>query len=229
MRHIAEGTDHLLFLLALLLPAPLLFSGSHWTGFVGVRQSLLRIVRVVTAFTLGHSITLALSALGLVHVPSRPIEALIAVSIMVSAVHAFRPIFPGREPAIACFFGLVHGLAFATTLAALGLVRWELVASIFGFNLGIETMQLIVVIVTLPSLILMSRTPAYAVMRIGGAVFAALASFGWIIERLLDKRTPVDLIVDSVAGHAVWLATVLFCSSVLFWIYYNPRQRATAS
>ena len=69
MRHIAEGTDHLLFLLALLLPAPLLVIGSRWAGFAGVRHSLLRILKIVTAFTVGHSITLALAALGAVDHP----------------------------------------------------------------------------------------------------------------------------------------------------------------
>src|SRR5579862_5567273 len=147
MRHIAEGTDHLLFLLALLLPAPLLVVGSRWSGFAGARQSLVRISKVVTAFTVGHSITLALAALGVVRVPARPIEVLIAFSILVSAIHAVRPLFPGREAIVAAFFGLIHGLAFATTLGELGLGRWERVVSILGFNLGIETMQLIVVAV----------------------------------------------------------------------------------
>jgi hypothetical protein len=145
IRHIAEGTDHLLFLLVLLLPAPLGVVGSRWAGVTGVRRSLLRILRIVTAFTVGHSITLGLAAFGFVHVPSRPVEVLIAVSILVSAVHALRPIFPGKEAAIAAFFGLFHGLAFASTLSDLGLARWERVAGILSFNLGIETMQIAVV------------------------------------------------------------------------------------
>lgn len=97
MRHIADGSDHLLFLLALLLPAPLLALGSRWARFAGVRHTLLQILRVVTAFTAGHSITLALAAWGLVRVPSRPIEVLIAVSILVSAIHAVRPLFPEKK------------------------------------------------------------------------------------------------------------------------------------
>lgn len=157
MRHIAEGTDHLLFLLALLLPAPLLVFRSRWAGFAGVRHSVLQTLRVVTAFTVGHSITLALAALGLVRVPSRPIEVLIAFSILVSAAHALRPLFPGREAGIAALFGLTHGLAFASTLQNLELGWWERVVSILGFNLGIETMQLFVVAATIPSLILLSR------------------------------------------------------------------------
>lgn len=215
VRHIAEGTDHLLFLLALLLPAPLALSHSRWRSPAGVRESLIRILKVVTAFTIGHSITLALAALGIVHVPARPIEVLIAVSILVSAIHAIRPIFPGRESAIAGFFGLIHGLAFATTLGELGLGRWERVASIFAFNIGIETMQLIVVVATMPSLILLSRSRAYAALRVGGAVFAGLASAGWIAERLFDQHTPVDFVVDGLAHHADWIACLLLLVSIV--------------
>ena len=161
MRHIAEGTDHLLFLLALLLPAPLLAVGGRWAGSAGVRPSLLRILKVVTAFTVGHSLTLALAAMGVVKVPGRPIEVLIAVSILVSAVNAMRPVFAGREAVVAGFFGLIHGLAFASTLSVLGLGRWERLLSILGFNLGIEAMQLMVVAAVLPSLLLLSRSRGY--------------------------------------------------------------------
>ena len=90
--------------------------------------------------------------------PSRPIEVLIAVSILVSAARALRPLFTVREAGIAAFFGLIHGLAFATIIGELGLGQWQRVAGILGFNLGIETMQMIVVAVTMPSLILLSRT-----------------------------------------------------------------------
>ena len=137
----------------------------------GVRQSLLRILGIVTAFTLGHSITLTLAAFNAVNVPSRPVEVLIAVSILVSAVHAWRPIFPGKEAWIAAFFGLIHGLAFAATLGRLGLARWDRVAGILAFNLGIEAMQMLVVAAILPSLMLMSRTRVYPILRIGGASF----------------------------------------------------------
>jgi hypothetical protein len=227
MRHIAEGTDHLLFLLALLLPAPLLVFGSRWTGFAGVRQSLLQILKVVTAFTVGHSITLALAALGLVRVPSRPIEVLIAVSILISAVHALRPLFPGREAGIAAFFGLIHGLAFATTLGQLGLGRWERVASILGFNLGIETMQLVVVAATMPSLLLLSRTSAYSVLRIGGALFAGVAAIGWIGERWLNVPAPVNAVVDRLAQHAGWIAGGLFLLSLIGWSLRQILTRPT--
>jgi hypothetical protein len=221
MRHIAEGTDHLLFLLVLLLPAPLLVAGGRWRGTTGVRTSLLRTLRIVTAFTLGHSITLALAAFGVVHLPNRPIEVLIAVSILVSAIHALRPLFPGREAGIAAFFGLIHGLAFASTLSGLGLGRWERLGGILSFNLGIETMQLAVVAATLPSLILMSRTRAYPGLRICGALFAGVASVGWIVERSLGTQSWVDVVVNALAHHPVWIAGGLFLLSLVCWAFEN--------
>jgi hypothetical protein len=221
MRHIAEGTDHLLFLLVLLLPAPLLVAGGRWRGTTGVRTSLLRTLRIVTAFTLGHSITLALAAFGVVHLPNRPIEVLIAVSILVSAIHALRPLFPGREAGIAAFFGLIHGLGFASTLSGLGLGRWERLGGILSFNLGIETMQLAVVAATLPSLILMSRTRAYPWLRICGALFAGVASVGWIVERALGTQSWVDVVVNELAHHPVRIAGGLFLLSLVSWALEN--------
>ena len=163
----------------------------------------------------GHSLSLAAGALNVVHVPSRPVEALIAVSILISAVHAFRPVFPGREAAIAGGFGLVHGMAFAATLAELGLSRWERVASVFGFNLGIEAMQLLVVAAALPSLILLSRTRLYSSIRIAGAVFAGTAAAAWIVQRLWDFPNPADALVTALAQRAGWIAVGLTLLGVI--------------
>ncbi len=101
MRHIAEGPDHLLFLLALLLPAPLIASAGRWQTRKSAGASVRTIVGVVTGFTPGHSISLALAAAGWVAVPTRVVEVLIAVSILVSCVHAWRPLFAGKEVWIA--------------------------------------------------------------------------------------------------------------------------------
>jgi HupE / UreJ protein len=209
MRHIAEGTDHLLFLLVLLLPAPVLVLCGRWMGYADIRPCLLSVGRIVTAFTLGHSLTLAAGALDLVHAPSRPVEVLIAGSILISAIHALRPMFPGREAIIAGCFGLVHGMAFATALGEFGLSRWERVASILGFNLGIETMQLLVVAAALPSLILLSRTCLYSAIRISGAVFAGSAAAAWIAQRLWNLPNPADALVAVLAQHAGWIAAGL--------------------
>ena len=223
MQHIAEGTDHLLFLLVLLLPAPLLVLGSRWQATASVRQSLLRIAGIVTAFTIGHSLTLTLAAMSVIHVPGRPVEALIALSILVSAIHALRPIFPGREAWIAAFFGLIHGLAFATTLDRLGLSRWDRVAGILAFNLGIEAMQMLVVALVLPSLLLLSCTPAYPWLRVGGAIFAGVASSAWIAERVFGVQTPVDAVVNGFAHTGLWGAATLFIVSLAV-TYLSPAK-----
>jgi hypothetical protein len=154
-------------------------------------------------------VTLAAGAIGLVHVPSRPIEVLIAVSILVSAAHALRPVFPGREPVIAGCFGLIHGLAFATTLTGLGLGRWDRVASIFGFNLGIEAMQLVVVAIAMPSLILLSRTRLYPSIRTAGAQLAGAIALVWIVQRVWDLPNPTDALVMAIAQRAGWIAAGL--------------------
>ena len=218
VRHIAEGTDHLLFLLALLLPAPLLYRNGHWAAFADVRHAFLQILRVVTAFTVGHSLTLAMAASELVRVPGKPIEVLIAVSILISAIHAMRPLFPGREAFIAGGFGLIHGLAFASTLAELGLYGWERVTSISAFNVGIEAMQILVVLCVMPSLILLSRTTVYKPFRWCGAIFAGVAACGWIIERVTGHSLAVDRAVDSLARHSSLSVSILFCASaVISW------------
>jgi hypothetical protein len=201
-RHIWEGTDHLLFLLVLLLPAPLLARARGWREADTLRGSFRRIVRIVTAFTLGHSLTLAAAALGVLRLPGRPVEVLIALSILVSAAHAVRPLFPGRESLVAASFGLVHGLAFATVLAGAGVDGAALAGSLLGFNVGIELMQCAVVLAVLPVLLAWSRTPLYAPLRLLGAAFAALAACGWLVERALERPNPMARIVEVAAEHA---------------------------
>ena len=216
--HIAEGTDHLLFLLTLLLPAPLLAVAGRWRGRTTLRRSLIHILGIVTAFTLGHSLTLALAGLGVVHLPSQPVEVLIALSILVSAIHAIRPLFPGREAIIAAAFGLIHGLAFASALNELGVTGWYRLISLMGFNLGIEAMQLAVVAATLPALLLLSRTRFYAIFRIIGAGFACAASSGWIAERILGRQNLVGSAVQTLAHHGVGLCAGLWVCSAVAWL-----------
>ncbi|MDO7850640.1 HupE/UreJ family protein [Hymenobacter convexus] len=226
VRHIAEGTDHLLFLLVLLLPAPLLLTKARrWGRFGGVRYSLGRLVKVVSAFTLGHSITLLAGALGWLRLPSQPVETLIAVSILVSAMHAVRPLFPGREGWVAAGFGLVHGLAFASTLAELNLPPAPMALSILGFNIGIELMQLFVIALTVPWLLLLSQTPSYPAVRMAGAVAAAMAALAWVVERLTSQPNPLTALVARLAQHAPWLLAALAVVAVLsFW-----RQRTAGA
>lgn len=182
--HIAEGYDHLLFLLALLLPAPLLAAGQRWGGPRPARDTFRALAWIVTAFTIGHSTTLILAAFFGVRLPAQPVEAGIAFSVLISAIHAARPLFPGKEPLVAGLFGLVHGLAFATLVSNFGLGAGTRATAILGFNLGIEAVQLGVVLLALPLLLLLARQPWGAKVRLVLTAVTGLAALVWLAERL---------------------------------------------
>ena len=225
--HIAAGTDHLLFLLTLLLVAPLLAVGGSWASFKGTRQTLSTILKIVTAFTVGHSLTLVLGALLKLQLPAQPIEALIAVSILVSAVHALKPLFPKREVLVAGGFGLIHGMAFSFTLSELNLSAAQMVLSLLGFNLGIELMQLLVIAMIMPSLILLARTPLYTGIRIFGATLATIAALGWLAERLLARGNTVTSLVEAVAGGGLWWVTGLACLALVATLWQRFKSSAS--
>ena len=218
MQHIKEGTDHLLFLLALLLPAMLLVKGKKWGGFGGTRYSIIRLLKIVTAFTIGHSVTLLVGALGWLRLSAQPVEILIAVSILVSAIHAIYPIFPGGEMYVAAGFGLIHGLAFASALANLHLSAGAMALSILGFNLGIEFMQLFVVIVIMPWLVLLSLTKWYKFIRITGATLAGIAALAWIWERTSGDANIISNTIVKLSQYAVWGITGLALFSLSIYL-----------
>ncbi len=223
-RHIAEGTDHLLFLLALILPAPLVASGGRWGGYAGGKAALRRIVKVVTAFTVGHSITLVLGALGWARLPGAVVESAIALSILVSALHALVPIFSGREVFIAGGFGLVHGLAFAATLTSFGFDPLMLASSVLGFNLGIEAFQLLVILAAMPWLLLLARTRVYRPFRVAGATLTGVAAAAWFAERAFGWANPVDPFVEGVASHPLGLLAGLVILNIAATLARNDMN-----
>ncbi|WP_427918991.1 HupE/UreJ family protein [Streptomyces sp. cg40] len=222
--HILEGTDHLLFLLILLLPAPLRAARNRWRGTVDARTAVGRIARTTLAFTLGHSLSLALSAFGDLDIPARPVEAFIAFSILVGAVHAVRPLFPGREAVIAGFFGLGHGMAFSLVLADMHLSTTQLALSLAGFNLGIEAMQLLLVLLALPSLLLLTRVRGRSALRCTCAALTACAAVGWLLDRV-GVPNPVARAADSAGSHTSQLFLVLACTAVLSTVRLGIRHR----
>ena len=216
MAHIADGTDHLLFLLALLLPAPLIREGGRrWGGYIGTRRTLVRLAKLVTAFTLGHSLTLIVGAFGNIAIPATPVEVAIALSIFVSALHAWRPLLRGREAWVAAGFGLVHGLAFSQVIAGGGLEGWNKAAAVLGFNLGIEAVQLLVVAAVVPWLMLLAWSGRYTPVRLIGALLAAVASLGWALERLTGASNPVSAHLEGLRAAAPWILAVLAILAVL--------------
>jgi hypothetical protein len=185
-RHIAEGTDHLLFLLTLLLPAPLASQAGRWSGCVPPRRALMRLISIVSAFTVGHSLTLILGAALNISVPQKPVEVLIAASILVAALEAWRPlVFAKAGPLIAGGFGLIHGMAFSAAIGEHLNSAWEKAEAIAGFNLGIEAVQMLIVLVVTPVLIFLARTRAYAPIRLVASAGAGCAAVVWVISRIL--------------------------------------------
>lgn len=189
MAHIASGYDHLLFLLCLLLPALRPHAGAPGagSGLPPPRAVLLEVAKVVTAFTVAHSVTLSLAALHWVSLPARLTESAIAASVLLAAAMNLQPAPPLRRWQAAFAFGLVHGFGFASAVDELGVPGASLLPTLLGFNLGVELGQLAVVAALLPlGLALRGRDwwPG-AVLRRGSQLIALLALL-WLVERAFD-------------------------------------------
>lgn len=207
--HIATGTDHLMFLFALVLVAPVSATHRRWTTTKKTADTLRALVRVVSAFTVGHSVTLALGALGSLHGSSTLIEAAIALSILATAAHAIRPIFPRQEAWVALLFGLVHGLAFADTLVDSDLGHAQAVWTLLGFNTGIELAQLGLLLLVVPWLLLLARTRFYAAFRVGAGSVALVFASGWLLERTTGFENPIARPLAWLEAHPLELLVAL--------------------
>jgi hypothetical protein len=182
--HIWIGIDHVLFLIALILPSVLRRRAGEWEAVPNFRPALMNMIAIVTCFTIAHSITLSIAALGVVRLPARPIEAIIALSIGAAALYnIYRP-FDVREWFLAFAFGLFHGFGFANVLAEMELERGFLVLSLLGFNLGVELGQIAIIAVVFPLLYALRNSRLYLpAMRYGSALLIAIALF-WFVERV---------------------------------------------
>jgi hypothetical protein len=187
--HIWIGFDHVLFLLSLLLPAVWRRGGGRWEPVSRFGPASWEVFRVVTAFTVAHSITLSLAALELVSLPSRLVESAIAASVLFAALNNLFPLVGDRRWLMAFGFGLIHGFGFASVLTDLGLPQGALISSLFGFNLGVEVGQLAIVAVFLPLAYAMRGTRFYArVVFAGGSVLVIMLSAVWLLERAFNMR-----------------------------------------
>ncbi|HSV84198.1 MAG TPA: HupE/UreJ family protein [Ramlibacter sp.] len=185
--HIWIGFDHVLFLLALLLPAVLMHQSGRWQAVAHFRPAFRDVVRTVTSFTVAHSITLSLAALGVVSLPSRLVEATIALSVLLAALNNVRPVIEQWRWVMAFAFGLIHGFGFASVLGDLGLPREGLLLALVGFNLGVEAGQLAIVAVFLPLAFMLRGTATYRRgLMAGGSLLVALLAFAWMVERAFD-------------------------------------------
>ncbi|MDD5461265.1 MAG: HupE/UreJ family protein [Methylococcales bacterium] len=187
--HIWTGYDHILFLLSLLLPAALYRQTGQWHPEIRFRPVLIDVIRIVTAFTIAHSITLSLAILEVISVPSRWIESTIAASVVVAALNNIYPLISKKLWLVAFGFGLIHGLGFANVLKDLGLPQQMLLLSLLAFNLGVEAGQLIIVSAFLPLAYWLRHTQWYRKLFIPvGSFLIAMLAFIWLLERSLDLK-----------------------------------------
>lgn len=189
VKHIAIGFDHILFLVALLLPAVLIRQNGAWIPVADLRTALWSVFRIVTAFTVAHSITLSLAVLDIVQLPSRFVESAIAASVLLTALDNLRPFLPRKRWLVAFTFGLLHGFGFASVLVDLKLPASTLMLSLLGFNVGVEIGQLILVAILVPLAYVSRASWGYSriVLGAGSAVIAAI-SLGWLAERSLNLQ-----------------------------------------
>jgi hypothetical protein len=183
--HVAIGYDHIAFVLLLLLPSVLHGSRTGWKAATSLRQVAADLGRIVTAFTVAHSITLALAATGTVNVPGKPIEVAIAGSIVIAGLLNLFPAGASWRLRLAFGFGLVHGFGFANALRESGAGETRLLPMLAGFNLGVEVAQLTIVALTLPVLWRLSRGPGYAKSLLPAlSVATAVTGAIWFANRL---------------------------------------------
>lgn len=190
LAHIATGADHLLFLVALLLPCVLTKDADGWRPAGTLRGVALTVLKVVTAFTVAHSLTLALAVTGVVRPLPRVIEPAIALSIVFAAVENLTGRAARGRWRTAFVLGLLHGFAFSSALVDLGLRGVALATTLVGFNLGIELGQLLLVLVVLPLLFGLRTWGGYRVwvLRLGSAAIALVACV-WVVQRALPSDT----------------------------------------
>jgi HupE / UreJ protein len=184
VHHIWNGYDHMLFLVTLLLPAVVMRSGNVWRPVESLGGAVWATTRVVTAFTLAHSITLSAAASGIVELPSRLVECVIAASVAVAAINNLFPVVSQRVWIAAFVFGLMHGFGFASVLTDLGLPPGGRLVALFAFNVGVELGQLAVVAGLLPVLFLMRRSSTYTQVALpAGSMVIMVIGVTWILQR----------------------------------------------
>jgi len=207
--HIRTGPDHIFFIFVLLLPAVLILVAGVWYPAPAFAGSLWRVVIVATMFTLAHSITFTLAGLDILPLPPAKLtETVIAVSIVVAALHNLKPFFGHSEWAIAFVFGLFHGMGFAGFVEELEIDQATKLVSLLGRNVGIEIGQIVIIVLTLPALYILSRTRFYRPFFVVSSLVLASISLVWVFERSLEFDAGISRFVDAAV---VWPRSLLSC------------------
>jgi len=189
INHIFHGIDHMLFLVALVLPAVYDIRQKKYIPKEGFRDVIFSAFKVVTAFTAAHTLTLCLTSFALIDPPpSRVVEGLVALTILLTSLNNLRPVVVYNFWLVGFLFGLIHGIGYASVLTDLGLSGWSLAKPLIGFNVGVELAQLVILAVFLPPAFALRFTSFYYLLFLvaGSCVTAALASV-WLYEQVAGR------------------------------------------
>ncbi|MGV3612209.1 MAG: HupE/UreJ family protein [Fluviicola sp.] len=229
MEQIKSGTDHLLFLVILMLSTALSARNGRWTRGEGTTKIVGRVLKIGVAFTIGYSLSLILGAAHWMMLPKRAAEIAIALTILAAAFHALRPIFPRKEGLVAVIFGLIHGLGFASAIADLSLDGERLLYSTLGFCIGVGLMLLFILLCIVPWFVLVSKYTLYKGIRIGASSFAILASLSWIVVHITDESNFISDFAQLILADGKWLIAGLVFLAIFNEIYQQIQQRKTKS
>jgi len=185
--HIWMGFDHILFLLMLLIPSVYTYHDKRFIPRKTFGAVFKEILKITTAFTLAHSITLALSVTEVLTLPPNFVEVAIALSVLFTAINNIYLFTRTKTWIIAFAFGLIHGFGFANVLHELLNKKEDFVGMLLGFNLGVEIGQMVIVIALLPLLYFMRKTHFYRkAIMIGFSTLTAIIASIWAIERAFN-------------------------------------------
>lgn len=229
--HILEGTDHLLFLLTLLLVSPLVAQRKRWAGVRSAGGAMRHTAAVITAFTVGHTVALVLGSSGLLQLPSAMVELAVAMTIAVSAWHAIKPVIQSGDITMALAFGLVHGQAFSASLSGAGLPWQQHALALVAFNLGIEAVQLAMVLALLPPLWWFQsrffQAGSWSRTAIGALVL--LAALWWARDRLPMQWISQEGLQTILGGAALCALPLWACAGAIESLRKVTRRKAASS
>ncbi|CAA6818370.1 MAG: putative membrane protein, partial [uncultured Sulfurovum sp.] len=183
--HIFIGIDHILFLVALLLPSVLFLHQGKWRANSSFKNTFVNVLKVVTAFTIAHSITLTLTIFGFISLPSWVVESFIAFSVILAAINNLTGTIEKRLWVLVFVFGLIHGMGFASVLLDLELDQSALAISLLGFNIGVELGQIAIVSLLVPLIFFLRKAKWYVPFVLYfGSFLIVLVSAVWLYDRV---------------------------------------------
>jgi HupE/UreJ protein len=193
--HIWIGFDHILFVVTLLLPAVLLLKQGQWLPGNDFRHTFSQTVKVISAFTIAHSLTLALTVFNVLTLPAQAVESIIAATVIIAAVNNIYKCVEGRLWMLAFVFGLIHGMGFASVLLELGLPSNTQALALIAFNIGVEIGQIAIIIAILPTLYYFRTRRFYRPLLIqGGSWMIVVIASIWFFERITETTLSQYLI-----------------------------------